>query len=103
MMSSPFLFDEDLLQQVAGGDPTAYDVLYQRYYARLGRFLASWLTDPRKTEDLRHEVLLEVWKSAGTYRGHGHARWPGHLQQRGRSLRLPAVACLSLSTAGVAE
>jgi RNA polymerase sigma-70 factor (ECF subfamily) len=69
MVSSPFLSDEELLQQVAGGDTAAYAVLYQRYHARLCRFLALWLNDPRKTEDLTQKVLLEVWKSAGTYRG----------------------------------
>jgi RNA polymerase sigma-70 factor (ECF subfamily) len=69
MTSSPFLPDEELLRRVVGGDSAAYAVLYQRYHARLGRFLASWLHDPRKTEDLTQEVLLEVWKSAGTYRG----------------------------------
>ena len=69
MISSPFLPDEDLLRRVAGGNTAAYDVLYQRYYPRLGRFLASWLPDPQKTEDLTHEVLLEVWQRTGTYRG----------------------------------
>lgn len=69
MGSFSFLPDEDLLQQVAGGDTAAYTVLYQRYHVRLCRFLASRLNDPRKTEDLAQEVLLEVWKSAGTYHG----------------------------------
>ncbi len=69
MMGSGFcLSDEALLQQIAGGDTAAYTVLYQRYHTRLCRFLRSQLNDPRKTEDLAQEVLLEVWKSAGTYR-----------------------------------
>ena len=69
MVSSPVLADEESLRRVAGGDSVAYTVLYQRYHTRLYRFLASWLTDHRKTEDLVQEVLLEVWKKAGTYRG----------------------------------
>jgi len=54
---------------VADGDTAAYAELYQRYHTYLGRCLASWLPESRKTEDLTQEVLLEVWKSAGTYRG----------------------------------
>jgi RNA polymerase sigma-70 factor (ECF subfamily) len=69
MISSSFLSDEELLQRIADGDPVAYTVLYQRYHPRLCRFLASWLNDQRKTEDLVQEVLLEVWKKAATYRG----------------------------------
>jgi RNA polymerase sigma-70 factor (ECF subfamily) len=69
MVYSPFLSDEELLRRVADSDTAAYAVLYQRYHARLCRFLGSWLNDPRKTEDLTQEVLLEVWKSASTYRG----------------------------------
>jgi RNA polymerase sigma-70 factor (ECF subfamily) len=69
MVSSPVLPDEDLLQRVAGGDTAAYAVFYRRYHARLCRFLASWLNDHRKTEDLTQEVLLEVWRNAGAYRG----------------------------------
>jgi RNA polymerase sigma-70 factor (ECF subfamily) len=70
MMTAPTLHsDEELLRQVAGGNSVAYTTLYQRYHARLCRFLTSWFNDQRKTEDLTQEVLLEVWKNAGTYRG----------------------------------
>jgi RNA polymerase sigma-70 factor, ECF subfamily len=69
MTSSLFFSDEELLQQVAGGDPAAYTTLYQRYQARLRRFFASWLNDAREIEDFAQEVLLEIWKRAGTYRG----------------------------------
>ena len=69
MAFSLLLSDEELLQRVAGGDPAAYTALYQRYQARLRRFLASWLNDAREIEDLAQEVLLEIWKRAGTYRG----------------------------------
>jgi RNA polymerase sigma-70 factor (ECF subfamily) len=61
--------DEELLRRVAKGDAAAYATLYQCYHARLRRFLASWLHDPQKAEDLTQDVLLEVWKHAGTYRG----------------------------------
>src|SRR6185369_6617120 len=70
MMTAPTLLsDEELLRQVAGGNSVAYTTLYQRYHTRLSRFLTSWFNDQRKTEDLTQEVLLEVWKNAGTYRG----------------------------------
>jgi RNA polymerase sigma-70 factor (ECF subfamily) len=69
MIFSLFLSDEELLRRVADGDPPAYTTLYQRYQARLRRFLASWLNDAREIEDLTQEVLLEIWKKAGTYRG----------------------------------
>ena len=93
MISPPLLSDEELLRQVARGNPAAYTTLYQRYHARLRRFLTSWLNDQRKTEDLTQEVLLEVWKNAGTYRGLsrastwilGIARFKALTARRGRS------------------
>jgi RNA polymerase sigma-70 factor (ECF subfamily) len=69
MVSAAFLSDEELLRRVADSDPAAYATLYERYRARLSRFLASFVNDHRKTEDLTQEVLLEVWKKARTYRG----------------------------------
>jgi hypothetical protein len=73
--------DEELLRRVAGGDPAAYTTLYERYQARLFRFLVSFVNDHRKTEDLTQEVLLEVWKKAGRCGGDVGLLW--NLGKRG--------------------
>ncbi len=60
--------DLTLISQVATGDQSAFEVLYQRYFPRLIGYLQVHLRHPTLAEDVCHDVLLAVWQQAGTFR-----------------------------------
>lgn len=61
--------DLGLLQRVSAGDREALRQLYQKYFARLSRFL-SRVTDQRSViEELINDTMLVVWLRAGEFRG----------------------------------
>jgi len=59
----------DLLARTANGDKAAFSALYSELETPLYRFARSRLNDPFEAADLVHEVLLEVWRSAGRFEG----------------------------------
>ncbi len=60
------LSDEQLMQQLAGGDGEALAILHRRYATRIFAFAAHTL-DRSAAEDIVQEVFLAVWRHAGTY------------------------------------
>jgi RNA polymerase sigma-70 factor, ECF subfamily len=59
--------DESLVVGVANGDRAALAALYDRYAGRLVGF-ARWLgLGSSDTEDIVHDLFLEVWHCAGDY------------------------------------
>lgn len=54
--------DETLVQRVAGGDPSAYRALYDRYAPRLLGLIVTVLRDRNAAEDVLQKVMLEVWQ-----------------------------------------
>jgi RNA polymerase sigma-70 factor (ECF subfamily) len=59
--------DGALIRRVAGGDREALGTLYDRYAGILVAVARRIVGDAREAEDLVHDVVLEVWRSAGDY------------------------------------
>ncbi len=57
------------IRQVAGGDRVAFENLFRAYQARVFHYITRLLADRAAAEELTNDVLVEVWKSAGRYRG----------------------------------
>lgn len=75
MTSSP---DEDreseLITKVAGGDMQAMRALYEAHSEALWRFVRSRLRDEFEANDIVHETMLTVWRSAERYQGRSSLR-----------------------------
>lgn len=61
------LGDETLLGRVAAGDEDAFALLYDRWAGRLLALVRRVLVDPAQSEEVLQEVLLEVWRTAGSF------------------------------------
>ncbi|AMD86618.1 RNA polymerase subunit sigma [Actinomyces radicidentis] len=59
--------DETLLGRVAAGDEGAFVLLYDRWAGRLLALVRRVLVDPAQSEEVLQEVLLEVWRTAGSF------------------------------------
>jgi len=59
----------DLLRAVAGGDADALAELYRRLESSIYAFAMSRLSDREQAGEVLHEVVLEVWRKADTFRG----------------------------------
>ena len=61
--------DEILIERVAGGDEAAFEILYERYFARVYGFVDRRLNNRADTEETVQEVFINVFSSIGSYRG----------------------------------
>jgi RNA polymerase sigma-70 factor (ECF subfamily) len=59
--------DETLVIQVARGDSTALEALYDRYASRVLGISMKILGDQTQAEDILQETFWRVWQSAATY------------------------------------
>ena len=59
--------DVGLVRAVAAGDRSALGELYDRHHSVLMAVGMRIVSDRQETEDLLHDVFLEVWKRAHTY------------------------------------
>lgn len=64
----------DLVAAIARRDRTAFDQLYRLLERPLYRFIVLKLNDPHRSADIMHDVFLEVWRNAATFRGLSSAR-----------------------------
>ena len=55
--------DADLVARVRAGDDRAFEKLYVRYYARIGRYVAALVGDHGRGEDVTQEVFLSALRS----------------------------------------
>ena len=63
------LNDKELLALVAKEVRPALREVYNRYAGNVGSFVKNWLADPMEAQDIVHETMLEVWRSAGRFQG----------------------------------
>ena len=56
-----------LIGQVAGGDMTAFETLFRRYYPRLRRFLERMTRRPQLVDEILNDTMLVVWRKADTF------------------------------------
>jgi RNA polymerase sigma-70 factor, ECF subfamily len=98
--------EKDLVRRIANGDRPALALLYDRYAAILLAMGRRVLADAREAEDLVHDVVLEIWRSAGDYDpARGSVRAWILMRMRSRSLdrkKAPRVSRkVALDDAGV--
>ena len=60
--------DEELVARMAAGDRAALAALYDRYGTTLMALAQRLLRSPNDAEDLLHDVCMETWRQAHTYR-----------------------------------
>ena len=60
-----------LLEQIAGGDESALETLFERYGDRLYAYILGMVKDESSAQDVLQETLIAIWKQAGSYRGEG--------------------------------
>ncbi len=61
--------DEELIKRVEAGDEAAFEVLYERYFPRVYRFVDRRMRNRADTEETVQEVFINVFSSLGSYRG----------------------------------
>ncbi|MHB8682687.1 MAG: RNA polymerase sigma factor, partial [Acidimicrobiales bacterium] len=61
--------DRALVTRAQGGDRTAFDDLYIRYYRRLYRFCLRRLHDSHEAEDVAQEAFARAWRALPTFGG----------------------------------
>lgn len=59
--------DHDLLLQIAARNRAALSDLYDRYAALLYSVIVSVVRDTDEAEDILQEVLVQIWRNAGTF------------------------------------
>lgn len=65
---------DDLVAAVACRDAAAFESLYRILQTPLYRFVHLRLNDPHRSADIIHEVFLEIWRNAASFRGQSSAR-----------------------------
>src|SRR5579871_925090 len=60
--------DGDLIQRAAGGDRSAFELLYRRYARPVFGLALRRLGDRGKAEEAVQETFASVWRSAGSYK-----------------------------------
>ena len=61
--------EASLIRSIANGDRAAFERLYFAYQRRLFGYLFRTLGETGAAEELVNDVMFEVWKNAGHYRG----------------------------------
>lgn len=58
-----------LVARIGAGDKEAFGTLYGAYEKRVFFFIKRRLDDPHESADVFHEVMMDVWRSAGRFEG----------------------------------
>ncbi|MGH7406516.1 MAG: RNA polymerase sigma factor [Candidatus Methylomirabilales bacterium] len=66
--------DEELMRAVQAGDEAAFPLLYRRYERRLLAFLAPYVGDLARAEDLLQDTFLRVFRQRASYESRGAFR-----------------------------
>lgn len=75
-MSSPLQNDLEsaLIARVASGDQSAMRALYEAHSEAVWRFVRSRLSDEFEANDIVHETMITVWRTAARYEGRASVR-----------------------------
>ena len=67
--SAPLLerSDEELMELVQAGDPSAYQALFERYHARIYSYLVRKTRSPQTAADLYQETFLRVYRARASW------------------------------------
>jgi RNA polymerase sigma-70 factor (ECF subfamily) len=57
------------LRQTARGDRAAFEQLFHAYQKRIAGYLFRMVSSAEAAEELASDVMVEIWKSAGRFRG----------------------------------
>ncbi len=75
--------DEMLVDRVRGGDRSAFDEIYRRYFKRVYAFLDKRLRNRADTEETTQEVFINIFSSLDSFRGDApFAAWIFGLSRR---------------------
>lgn len=78
-----FASDERLVAQICAGDRKAFNLLYERYFPRIYRFVGKRLRNRADTEETVQEVFVNVFSSVHAFRGEApFAAWVFGLTRR---------------------
>lgn len=61
--------DEHLVEHLRSGDRAAFDVLYERYFPRVFRFVDKRLSNRADVEETVQEVFISIFNSIDGFRG----------------------------------
>lgn len=62
------LTDEELVARIVNGDESAFELLYQRYFKRIYRFVDKRISNRADVEETVQEVFVNVFSSVSNYR-----------------------------------
>ncbi len=60
--------DEDLVSEILAGDEAAFELLYQRYFKRIYRFVDKRISNTADVEETVQEVFFNTFSSLANYR-----------------------------------
>lgn len=69
------------------GDEQAFGEMYKYYYPRLGQFLLRYVKNPKKAEDIIHNVFYEIWKNRTRLEPRGTLRAYLYTASRNQALK----------------
>ena len=64
-MSAPSA-DAQVLRQVAVGDGSAFETLYQRYAPRVRAYLCKRMSKPEQVDEVPNDVMIVIWQKAAS-------------------------------------
>jgi RNA polymerase sigma-70 factor (ECF subfamily) len=79
--------DEILITRVARGEPTALEILYDRYAAAILGLCLKIIDDQAEAERVLQETFWQIWQSATTYESH-HGSFESWLFRIARDLAI---------------
>lgn len=78
--------DIQLVERMVGGDTQALNDLYARHGGAILGFLTSRLSNRQLAEEVLQDVMLAVWKNAGSFRGDSKVRTWLYVIARNRAI-----------------
>jgi RNA polymerase sigma-70 factor (ECF subfamily) len=60
-------FDTKLIEQIAGGDESAFQALYKRFSPRLYGLAVRMMADAGEAEEVLQEGFIYIWRKASSY------------------------------------